>query len=77
MLSVSIQENETAVQNFIAQYGLTYPFLLDTTGDASRSYNVYTTPTTYFVNPDGVINSILPGVMNQQWIDRNMTQLAG
>ncbi len=53
---MSVQESNKAVENFIAQYGLTYPFLLDTNGDASLSYNVYTTPTTYFVNPDGVIH---------------------
>ncbi len=74
---MSIQESKTAVENFIAQYGLTYPFLLDTTGDASRSYNVYTTPTTYFVNPDGIITDILPGVMSQRWIDQKMAGLSG
>ncbi|RME00954.1 MAG: TlpA family protein disulfide reductase [Bacteroidetes bacterium] len=75
-MSVSIQESNTAVEGFIAKYGLTYPFLLDTTGDASRSYNVYTTPTTYFINPDGVITDMLPGVMRQQWIDQQMAGLS-
>ena len=74
---MSVQESNTAVETFIAQYGLTYPFLLDTNGDASRSYSVYTTPTTYFVNPDGVITDILPGLMSQQWIDRQMSALQG
>lgn len=74
---MSVQESNKAVENFIAQYGLNYPFLLDESGDASRSYNVYTTPTTYFVNPDGVITDILPGFMNQQWIDRQMSALQG
>ncbi len=74
---MSVQESNAAVENFIARYGLTYPFLLDTAGDASRSYNVYSTPTTYFVNPDGVITDILPGVMRQQWLDQKMASLSG
>jgi len=66
-----------AVDTFIAQYGLEYPFLLDSDGSISRNYNVFSTPTTYFVNPDGVITSILPGVMSEQWIDVNMASIEG
>ena len=77
VLSVSLQESDMAVNNFIAQYALSYPFLLDNDGAIGRSYNVYTTPTTYFVNPDGVIASILPGVVSRQWIDGQMKAIQG
>ncbi len=77
VLSVSIQENNAAVENFIAQYGLLYPFLMDTDGKISRSYNVLSTPTTYFVDPTGVITNILPGVVSERWIDANMASLEG
>lgn len=66
---MSIQESHTAVKEFITKYSLTAFFLLDTTGDASRSYNVYTTlPATYFINPDSIITDMLPSVMRQQWV---------
>ena len=77
MLSVSLQESNAAINNFIAKYGLNYPFLLDIDGAISRNYNVYTTPTTYFVNPDGVIASILPGVVSRQWLDGQMKAIQG
>lgn len=77
VLSVSIQESNTAVDDFIAQYGLEYPFLLDTDGNVSQHYNIYTTPTTYFINPEGVITDILPGIISEQWVDANMASLEG
>ena len=77
VLSVSVKESNSDVDKFIARYGLSYPFLMDSTGNISRDYNVYTTPTTYFVNPDGVIAGILPGVVNQQWIDAQMKAIQG
>lgn len=78
VLSVSVQESNTAVDDFIAQYGLEYRFLLDTDGSVSNSYNVFSTPTTYFINVDGVIASIfLPGIVSEGWIDANMTDVRG
>jgi peroxiredoxin len=72
-----VQESNVAVDNFIARHGLSYPFLLDIDGAISRNYDIYTTPTTYFVKPDGVIASILPGVVSQQWIDGQMKAIQG
>ena len=72
-----MQENNTVVNDFVARHGLSYPFLLDTDGAISRNYNVYTTPTTYFVKPDGLIASILPGVVSRQWLDGQMKAIQG
>ena len=74
---MSVQENETAVSDFITHYDLSYPFLMDTDGRISRQYSVFSTPTTYFINPDGVITSILPGLMTQQWIAANLEASKG
>ncbi len=65
------------INDFIARYGLEYPFLKDEDGSLSRNYNVFSTPTTYFINPEGIVTDVLPGVMSQQWIDRNMAALEG
>ena len=39
--------------------------------------SVYTTPTTYFVNPEGVITDILPGLVTEQWVEANMALIEG
>jgi len=77
VISVSIQEDETAVADFISRHDLSYPFVMDTDGRISQNYNIYTTPTTYFVDPDGVITSVLPGLMTQQWVAANLEAVEG
>ena len=77
VLSVSVQESEQAVVNFIGKYDLAYPFLLDQNGSTAAQYRIYTTPTTYFIGPDGRIISFLPGVVSEQWVDNNMADVRG
>lgn len=74
MLSVSVQEGEPEVSQFIARYGLTYPFLMDVTGDVSVDYGVTTTPTTYFISPDGTIVDTLAGVVSAAWLENNIRE---
>ncbi len=50
---------------------------MDVDGSISSNYSVFSTPTTYFVNPDGVITDILPGLMSEQWLDANMASIEG
>lgn len=72
VLSVSVQEGENEVAHFIDRYGLTYPFLMDFTGDVSVEYGVATTPTTYFISPDGTIVDTLAGVVRASWLEDNI-----
>ncbi len=74
VLSISVQETDQPVADFVARYGLTYPFLMDRTGETSVEYGVATTPTTYFVSPDGEIVDSLPGVVTQRWLEDNITK---
>lgn len=72
VLSISEEEGVIAVNNFIAQYGLTYPFMLDPAGDIGRLYRVRTTPTTFFLDGDGVIRNIQAGFVTQSWVEANI-----
>lgn len=74
ILSVSVQEDETAVGEFIDRYGLDYPFLLDRDGSVSLDYDVSTTPTTFFISPDGEIVDVLAGTVNRAWLERNIAR---
>ena len=77
VLVVSIQESNTAVEDFKAAHRLDNTFLMDSDGTISQNYNIYTTPTTYFINPDGLITDVLPGILTEQWIATNMAILEG
>lgn len=72
VLSVSIGESDDAVAGFVARYGLDYQFLMDRTGDISTTYEVSTTPTTFFIAPDGTIVDKLAGVVTEGWLEENI-----
>lgn len=75
ILSVSIQEDEAALGEFIDRYGLEYPFLLDPDGRVSLDYGVSTTPTTFFIDPDGEIVDVLAGTVDRRWLERNIARV--
>jgi hypothetical protein len=60
------------VADFIARYGLDYPFVLDPVGTVGSAYKLRSTPTTYFVGPDGLIRDMTLGVVSQGWIEKNL-----
>lgn len=65
------------VADFMARYELDYPFVVDPTGEVGSAYQLRSTPTTYFINPDGVIQDMSFGVVTQGWIEKNLSALGG
>jgi thiol-disulfide isomerase/thioredoxin len=55
ILAVDIQEEKAKVLAFAAQLGLSFPILLDSSGDVASQYNAYAIPTTYLIGRDGKI----------------------
>jgi cytochrome c biogenesis protein CcmG, thiol:disulfide interchange protein DsbE len=52
---------EQDVRQFVAQYGVTYPIALDTTGHVARRYRVAPIPVSYLIDPAGTIRYIRVG----------------
>ena len=61
----------------MARYGLGYEFAMDQTGEISTLYEVTSTPTTYFIAPDGTIADTTAGVVSQDWLNRNIDKYLG
>jgi len=55
------QENYSEVPDFIQANEITFPVLLDPTGEIAKKYNVSALPTTFFIQPDGIINKVIIG----------------
>lgn len=72
VLSVSVQEGDAEVLGFIDRHDLAYPFLMDRTGDIASTYDVTSTPTTYFIAPDGSIADTLAGIVTKSWLETNI-----
>lgn len=71
-LHVSEQEAASKVSEFAVKYGLESPTLLDENGAVGRLYGLRGTPTTYFINADGVIEDLQLGYVTIDWINAKL-----
>jgi peroxiredoxin len=55
------QDSEEDARFFAQQYGLTFPILLDVTGEVSQIYRLRALPTSFFVDPEGIIREVVIG----------------
>ncbi len=70
VLSVSIRESDQVIRDFISRHDLTDPFLMDRDGSASLDFEVTSTPTTFFIGPDGTITDTKAGMVSRDWLER-------
>ncbi len=68
-------DNPDLVPNFVAEYGITFPVLLDELGLVVEIYGVVGLPTTIFIDRNGVINEIITGPVNKTLIKQKLTEL--
>jgi peroxiredoxin len=61
ILAVNLQESADDVRLFMAQNGLSFTVLLDTTGEVGGRYGVTGIPATLFIDKDGIIKSAIMG----------------
>ncbi len=61
ILAVSVGERTPFVQSFVDRQGLTFPVLLDSDEAVSKTYQVPSYPTTFFINADGIIKKMKDG----------------
>lgn len=60
-VNMTYQDNPLAVQPFLQENNLTFPVLLDETGDMARDYELRSLPSSFFINRDGIIQEVVIG----------------
>lgn len=60
-VNMTSQDDPQAVIPFAQEQGLTYPILLDETGEVARAYQMKSLPSSFFINRDGTINEVIIG----------------
>ena len=77
-VNTTYQDSEAAAARFVREYGLTFPVPLDRTGEVSRSYLLRALPTSFFIDRDGVIRSVvIGGPMSETTIRTTVESLLG
>ncbi|MDX2078333.1 MAG: cytochrome c biogenesis protein CcdA [bacterium] len=64
VIAVNREESAEAITAFADEYALTFPLVVDTSGALQTRYNIIGYPTTYLINPDGVIINIQAGPLS-------------
>ena len=60
-VNVSNQDDINNAISFLEDQQITFPILLDQTGSVSNLYDVYSMPTTFFIDAEGVIRKVMIG----------------
>jgi len=73
ILAVNEQESADDVRLFMAQNGLTFTVLLDTTGEVGLRYGARGIPATLFIDKDGIIkNAVMGAFQNIAQIEQRL-----
>lgn len=60
-VNTTFQDQESAATAFAQEFKLTFPILMERTGDVSRQYQLRAMPSTFFVDREGVIRKVIIG----------------
>lgn len=73
VLAVDVQEDSSIVQDYIDKGQYTFDVVLDHDGELAKTYLVTGFPTSYFIDPDGVLIGGVPGMLTYD----QMNQILG
>lgn len=73
-IGVNLMEDRSQVERFAQKQGLTFPIALDLEGKVGSSYKVRSIPTTFFIDPEGIIRGKKVGMFGSEEEIRSMLE---
>ncbi len=74
-INMTNQDSEEGANMFAKDNGFRFPVLLDKAGDASSLFRVVAVPTTFFIDENGEIVSVLTGYGGAELLEMRMKEL--
>lgn len=75
-LNMTSQDSESVVRDFVQEFELTFPIVLDRDGSVSALYQLLGLPSTFFIDQNGIIHSVIVGgPMSEATIQSNVEDL--
>lgn len=75
VLAVDVMEDVETVENYIKEGGYNFDVVLDEDGSISKTYLVSGFPTSYFIDPEGVLLGGVPGMMTYDQMNQILTDI--
>lgn len=69
------EKEPKGVDKFVKDNDLTFPILLDSTGEIGDAYRAFTIPTSYFIDTNGIISKRIVGPMDKEMMTRLMNSI--
>ncbi|EKN70036.1 membrane-associated thiol-disulfide oxidoreductase [Neobacillus bataviensis LMG 21833] len=63
------EKDPSGVEKFVKDYGLTFPVLLDSSGQIGDTYQAFTIPTSYIIDANGIIHKKIVGPMDKEMMN--------
>ncbi|MGG4491469.1 TlpA family protein disulfide reductase [Metabacillus idriensis] len=76
-VNMTNQDSAEGAYMFAKDHGFSFPVLLDRTGEASSLYRVAAVPTTFFIDRNGEIVSVLTGYGGAELLEKRVRELIG
>lgn len=77
LLTVVSQQSAADVKQFMQEGGLTFPVLVDESGQIAQEYEITGVPVSYFINPNGQIDQTIIGADRQGALEANFFNWLG
>jgi peroxiredoxin len=68
-IGVNLQESEAAVAGYQDEFNVTYPLVLDPKSEILNIYKPIGLPTSWFIDPDGIVRYVHAGAMTLDLIE--------
>jgi peroxiredoxin len=76
ILGVNLREAESRVQPFVDDYGMSFPVLMDRSGEVARTWRIggptEGLPSSYFIDRNGVVQKVVYGLVTAKTLDEGL-----
>lgn len=77
VLGVDFQERDDQIQVFQQEVGVTFPSLVDRTGETTRQWRATGLPTTFLIDRQGIIQDVRVGAFTDEMLQSKLVKLLG
>ncbi len=77
VLGVAVQDSRGALRGLSESMGLTFPMVLDGDNSVGMAYHVVGPPSTFFIDANGKIISVVAGQIEEDTLEQELAKLLG
>ena len=74
VISVDLPEADGNARQYVQRGGFSWIFVIDTTGEVTKNYDINAIPTSFFLDKGGVIQAVNIGAMTKRAIESKLAE---